>query len=62
MNKFTEVLLVACGIIAVAGWVPMLTAGALYAEFGWLKPVGFWPAAGIVFGVSIIVQSIRGKN
>lgn len=63
-----------CGIslavlaLIVASWLfggglLMLVVGVLYAEFGWLAPIGLFPATGIFVGTTILAGLFRrGKR
>lgn len=41
------------------GWYLMLLLGALWHEFGWLRPLAYWPCVGIAFLTSLIVNALR---
>lgn len=41
------------------GWTFMLLAGALHDEFGWLRPIGFWPALGIIAAAFLLSSMLR---
>ena len=58
---FLVVLIAAFAIAALVGFVAMLTVGTLYAEFGWLKPLGYWVSTGLTFGISTIFGLLRAK-
>lgn len=40
----------------------MLLCGALWHEFGWLQPIGYWPSVGIALCLSILGQMIFGGS
>lgn len=44
----------------VGGWLLMLLIGALWHEFGWLEPIGYWPSVGIAFLLSACFTIITG--
>lgn len=44
---------------AAGGFAMMLLLGVLYAEFGLLAPLGFWPSLGIFALVSLVVNLIK---
>jgi hypothetical protein len=59
-NRKGRIALVVAGFIALiiagnalGGFVVMLLAGALYNEFGWLAPIGYWASVAIYFGLSL---------
>lgn len=53
------ILIFVFGGALLGGWVLMLLIGALWHEFGWLQPVGYWPCVGISFCVSFLVNMLR---
>ena len=58
---FLVILFLALGIAAFNGFVAMLTVGALWSEFGWLKPLGYWVSTGLTLGVSTVVGLLKAK-
>ena len=47
----------------VGGLLLMLLLGALYGSFGWLAPIGFFPATGIYVVVILLAGFLRrGKR
>jgi hypothetical protein len=47
----------------LGGALLMLVVGALFAEFGWLAPIGLWVSTGIFTGVTILSGLFRrGKR
>lgn len=44
------------------GWILMLLVGALWHEFGWLEPIGYWPAVGISFLFHILLAVVVGNR
>ena len=47
---------------AIGGAIVMLLAGAVFAEFGWLRPIGFWPSTGIYIGLSFLSAFLRASK
>jgi hypothetical protein len=45
---------------ALSGWLVMLLCGTLWHTFAILKPIGFWPSAGIGVLLSILTAQIKG--
>lgn len=41
----------------IPGFALMLLCGALYSEFGWLRPIGFFPA----WGISVALGAVFGR-
>lgn len=59
------VLLVIVALLAsfaLAGWVIMLLCGVLYAEFGVLKPIGFWISTGLGALLLLLAAFLRGNG
>ncbi len=48
--------------VAVMGWVLMTVVGAVYHEFGLLRPIGFLPATGIAAGLYLLFSLLRGDS
>lgn len=55
-------LLFIFGGALLGGWVLMLLIGALWHEFGWLQPIGYWPSVGIAAALSFVGNMIFGRN
>lgn len=56
------VLLFAFAGALLGGWILMLLVGALWHEFGWLEPIGYWPSVGIAFCLSFVGSMIFGRG
>lgn len=48
--------------VAVMGWVLMMVVGAVYHEFGLLRPIGFLPATGIAAGLYLLFSLLKGDS
>jgi len=48
--------------VALMGWVLMMLVGAVYHEFGLLRPIGFLPATGIAAGLYLFFSLLRGES
>lgn len=55
------VLLIIVGAAFVLGFSLMILCGILWAEFGWLAPIGIAPAFGIALFGSIVAAPFRAK-
>lgn len=56
------IIIIASLSALLGGWVLMLLVGALWHEFGWLQPIGYWPSVGIAFCLSFISGMIFGRT
>ncbi|MBW3588022.1 MAG: hypothetical protein KY429_01205 [Actinobacteria bacterium] len=48
--------------VALMGWVLMMLVGAVYHEFGLLRPIGFLPSTGIAAGLYALLSLLRGDS
>jgi len=48
--------------VAFMGWVLMMLVGAVYHEFGLLRPIGFLPSTGIAAGLYALASLLRGDS
>lgn len=53
------IIALAFSLYAAGGAALMLLLGVLYAEFGLLAPLGFWPSLGIFALLSLVVNLIK---
>lgn len=56
------VVAVVVGALAFTPWLLMLVIGALYHQFGFWQPIGFWGAVLVTLALGIVGSFFRGNR